>query len=282
MKHWFFNELKETLRYIFLKEVDVKIVISIFILTIFGLTACTTKKIAEVPRSEALWNIISTKCLPDSQRNEKSNPCIEVNTTQGTTHGYVVFKDRVGDLQYLLMPTAKITGMESPEILAEGATNYFNIAWKARSYMEKKRGSKIPIEAMSLAINSQYGRSQNQLHVHISCPNPSVQKQMQSESSRLTKKWSIVPGGILGHQYYAKKISEKDLEQKNAFKQIANEIPDAKEHMGEFGLAMIAVKDKKNTDALVLLTSRVDRSTNNRGSVEEIQDHDCPQLKKNM
>ncbi|XLM23386.1 CDP-diacylglycerol diphosphatase, partial [Chromobacterium piscinae] len=31
------------------------------------------------------------------------------------------------------------------------------------------RGEPLPRQAVSLAINSQYGRSQNQLHIHISC-----------------------------------------------------------------------------------------------------------------
>lgn len=250
----------------------------VVVFSIFSFTSCTFKPV--VPRSDALWNIISTQCLPAHKNGDAGNPCIEVNTSPDEAHGYVVFKDRVGELQYLLMPTAKITGVESPAILADDATNYFDLAWKARSYMEKKYGSDIPVEAVSLAVNSQYGRSQNQLHIHISCPNPSVQKQIAAELPQLKNGWSLVPGGVLGHQYYAKKISETDLENKNAFKQLANEVPEAQGHMGEFGLAMVAVKNKKKGTVLVLLASRKDLLSNNWGSVEEIQDHNCPQLSK--
>ncbi|UXR63950.1 CDP-diacylglycerol diphosphatase [Bdellovibrio bacteriovorus] len=231
-------------------------------------------------RSDALWNIISEKCLPLAKSGDQAkNPCIEVNLAKGEPHGYVVFKDRVGELQYLLMPTAKITGIESAELLNSDVTNYFDLAWKARSYMERKHGSAIAPEAVSLAVNSQYGRSQNQLHIHVSCPKPEVQAQIAKDLMLFHAGWAVVPGGVLGHEYFAKKISVQDLENKNAFKLLAEEVPGAKEHMGEFGLALVAVKNKAEPLSLVLLASRVDRTTGSRGSIEEIQNHDCPQLK---
>lgn len=231
-------------------------------------------------RSDALWNIISEKCLPQYKASPQTpNPCIEVNLEKGEAYGYVVFKDRVGELQYLLMPTAKITGIESAPLLQEDATNYFDLAWKARSYMEKKHGAAISPEAVSLAVNSQYGRSQNQLHIHVSCPKPEVQAQIAKDLSLFHAGWAVVPGGLLGHQYFARKISEQDLENKNAFKMLAEGVPGAQDHMGEFGLAMVAVKNKAEPLSLVLLASRLDRASGSRGSVEEIQNHDCPQLK---
>ncbi|MFV8248352.1 CDP-diacylglycerol diphosphatase [Bdellovibrio bacteriovorus] len=245
---------------------------------VLGLSSCKSKPVVEVPRSDALWNIISTQCLPLHKIGEEKNPCIEVNIAHGEEKGYVVFKDRVGDLQYLLMPTEKITGMESPEIRDAGATNYFDLAWKAKTYMDKKHGSVIPVEAVSLAINSQFGRSQNQLHIHVSCVKPQVQQQLQEQAAKLKNGWTLLPQPLLGHKYYVRKISEKELEKGNAFQMLADGVPGAKDHSGEFGLGLVAVKDKKKGHSLILLTSRFERGSNNYGSVEEIQDHSCPQL----
>jgi len=41
----------------------------------------------------------------------------------GLAHGTVMLKDRNGIAQYLLIPSAKISGIESPEILAEDEPN---------------------------------------------------------------------------------------------------------------------------------------------------------------
>ncbi len=241
------------------------------------LNSCATSPAPEVAKSDVLWNIVSTQCVPFFLANQLPKPCLEVNIFADHGSGYVVLKDKVGDLQYLLMPTQRISGIESPEILTDEAPNYFYLAWKANVYMESKRGSPIPVEAMSLAVNSQYGRSQNHLHVHISCPKPAVQTQVQKAVSLIKKEWSLLPFQILNHRYYARKLSEQELSQQNAFKSLAAGVPEARDHMGEFGLAMVAVQEKKKT-VLVLLASRLDRSGDNWGSVEEIQDHSCPQL----
>lgn len=245
-----------------------------FFLVLISLIGCSTPP--TVLRSDALWNIISTQCL--AQKDSPQNPCAQVNVDKGVDRGFVVFKDRIGDFQYLLMPTAKITGIESPVLLEEATTNYFDLAWKARNFMEKKYGSVIPQESVSLAINSFYGRSQNQLHIHISCPKVEVQKAVAVQSKKLKAGWSILPDGLLDHQYYARKVSEQELNQRSAFRILADELPDAKDHMAEFGLGLIAVKNKKATD-LILLATRRDPATTNRGSIEEIQDHGCPQLR---
>jgi CDP-diacylglycerol pyrophosphatase len=114
--------------------------------------------------------------------------------------------------------------------------------------------------------------------VHISCVKPEVQKQMQASLKRLPKRWKPLDEKILGHSYYARLISEEDLLKKNAFKMMTDEIPEAKEHLGEFGLGMLVVKDKKHKPQYVLLASQKNGVTQ-FGSVEEIQNHDCPQLK---
>ena len=71
--------------------------------------------------------------------------------------GYVVLKDRVGDTQFLLMPTARITGIESPAILAADAPNYWDAAWQARHFVDERAHRDLSREAISLAINSESG-----------------------------------------------------------------------------------------------------------------------------
>ena len=65
-----------------------------------------------------------------------------------------VLKDLVGTTQYLLIPTARVTGIESPEILSPGAPNYFQSAWEAKSFVDQRAGWTLPRDWVSLAINS--------------------------------------------------------------------------------------------------------------------------------
>ncbi|MEN0058351.1 MAG: CDP-diacylglycerol diphosphatase, partial [Bdellovibrio sp.] len=214
----------------------------LLICCILVLSACSHKQTSSVTtapplaKSDALWRIISTQCLPQFEAEQPQNQCAEVHIQQGQERGYVIFKDQRGILQYLLMPTRKITGMESPELLEDSGPNYFYLSWVHRSAMEKLHGEAIKPEHISLAVNSQFGRSQNQLHVHISCSKVEVQKEMARQVKKIGNKWAVMPTSLLGHTYWARKISEKELSQKNAFHLMAQEIPGAQERMGEFGL----------------------------------------------
>jgi CDP-diacylglycerol pyrophosphatase len=59
---------------------------------------------------DALRKIVLQQCVPNQQQHQNPAPCAEVNLKGG----YVLFKDRNGPLQYLLMPTYRINGTESP------------------------------------------------------------------------------------------------------------------------------------------------------------------------
>jgi CDP-diacylglycerol pyrophosphatase len=68
----------------------------------------------------AIWKIENDKCVPHMRESHDPSPCAVVDLDMG----YVILKDREGATQFLLMPTARISGIESPAILAQNAPNY--------------------------------------------------------------------------------------------------------------------------------------------------------------
>jgi len=218
----------------------------------------------------ALWNIISQKCVPNQRSNGKPAPCAQVDEQQG----FVVLKDINGPLQYLLMPSARITGMESPALLEPSTPNFFSQAWAARHYMAEKYGKPIDDNNVSLAINSQYGRSQNQLHIHISCLLPDVKNTLIKDGAAMGYNWQELPDKLLGHTYLARKVTPAELNQRGAFRILAEGVPDADKKMGHFGMAMVSLQ---GGDFLLLASERNLLKLNN-ASTEEIQDHDCKVL----
>lgn len=222
------------------------------------------------PQSSALWRIVSQQCLPNQQAHNNPAPCAQVDT-QG---GFVVFKDRNGPLQYLLMPSTRITGIESPTVLEATTPNFFAQAWQARHFMADKYGKAIDDADISLAINSEYGRSQNQLHIHISCLLPAVKTRLAQFAADYTEQWQPLPGGLLGHDYLARRVAPEELARQGAFRLLAKGIPRAQDRMGSFGLAMTALP---GGDFLLLATER-SLLPFTLASAEEIQDHDCQVL----
>lgn len=102
---------------------------------------------------DALRHIVLQQCVVNQQQQQNPAPCAEVNLKGG----YVLFKDRNGPLQYLLMPTYRINGTESPLLLNPLTPNFFWQAWQGREIMSERRGSPIPDNAVALTINSAAG-----------------------------------------------------------------------------------------------------------------------------
>lgn len=87
---------------------------------------------------DALRHIVLDQCLPGQLQHRNPAPCAQVKPDAG----YVVFKDRNGPLQYLLMPTYRINGSESP-LLTKAQTPQLLLAGMAGAQFyasEARRG----------------------------------------------------------------------------------------------------------------------------------------------
>lgn len=250
------------------------ILVSIFVL--IGLPACRTFEKFE--RSDRLWQIVSRSCIPNQLEKNDPSPCEKVVLTPRPEDGFVVLKDRVGPLQYLLMPTAKITGVESRALLAPEAPNYFYLAWLSRIYMAEKRGLPVDDRAVSLAVNSRFGRSQNQLHVHISCVRTDVRLYIDEHETEFTERWSPLPEQILGRNAFVRFLSEAEFRAKSPFLIVKEELLAANEPLDAYGIAIVPVSGNGNVN-FALFAERADLAAGDRGSAEEIQEHACSILK---
>ena len=226
---------------------------------------CASIALSYKHNSDALWKIVSQKCLPNQNQNHDPTPCRKVDLR----NGFVVLKDRNGPLQYLLMPAGKITGIESPILLNPSTPNFFAEAWCSRHYMEEKRGAPIEESALALSINSQRGRTQNQLHIHISCLRPDIRQRLDSLSGILTGLWQSEQLG--GHVYQVRAVTRDEIKKMSPFIRIANELPGAREEMYKYGIAIAALPDGRRA----LMVIKRNLLLMNKGSAEELQDHTC-------
>jgi CDP-diacylglycerol pyrophosphatase len=84
---------------------------------------------------------------------------------------YAIIKDNspVKPQAYLIIPVARVTGIEDPRVLTAPLSKLWQSAWLwAAEYPG------FPPSRTGLEINSAMARSQNQLHIHISCVLPEV------------------------------------------------------------------------------------------------------------
>src|SRR5689334_16465486 len=86
----------------------------------------------------ALWDIVHGECVPNMQAHGDPAPCALVALQDGLPRGYAALKDLRGVAQFLLIPTARVSGIEDPALLDPGAPNYFAAAWRIRTYVQAR------------------------------------------------------------------------------------------------------------------------------------------------
>ncbi|QGU89444.1 CDP-diacylglycerol diphosphatase [Erwinia sorbitola] len=246
-----------------------RIIIALITMVVLLTVCCTYIALNYLNNSDQLWKIVSQQCVPGQEQRNDPSPCRQVNIQDG----YVVLKDRNGALQFLLMPVAKVTGVESQKLLNPASPNYLAEAWRARHFMEERYGAVIDDQVYSLAVNSRWGRTQDQLHIHISCLRADIRQQLDALAPRLNDKWQ---SQLLGeHEYQIRMITRDEFKRTSPFIRLANELPGARENMGSYGIAIAALGEGKR--AMMVVKSNL--LMLNRASAEELQDHSCALLK---
>jgi CDP-diacylglycerol pyrophosphatase len=224
---------------------------------------------------DALWKIVHDRCVPHATAGEGPAPCSFVDLAGG----YAVLKDIRGATQFLLIPTARIAGIESPAILQPGAPNYWQAAWAARRFVDEKAGRSLPRQDIGLAINAASRRSQNQLHIHIDCLRPDVIAALAAKAAEIGTGWTPVALPPAGHAYLARRIDGPDLAGVDPFRLVADSLPGAAADMGGQTLVLVGAGFGAGQEGFYLLDDHVDPAQPARGWGEELLDHDCALLR---
>jgi CDP-diacylglycerol pyrophosphatase len=246
---------------------------------VLTIAACRAPLAPDLPpppvhaNGQALWKIVHGKCVPDQETAGQPAPCVEVDLSAGEAKGYAVLKDIHGAEQYLVMPTADITGIEDRRLLDPGGPNWFADAWGAKAFVDARIGRATPRDWMAVSVNSLYGRSQDLLHLHVDCLAPAARAAIDALAPRLGRSWSARPFEIAGHRYVAMRM-EGEAPAADPFHLLAKGVPGAREQMGAWTLVMAGV-EVRGRPGFVLLAGRADPLRGEGASGEVLQDHDC-------
>lgn len=199
--------------------------------------------------------IVQQQCLPDWLLHHNPAPCrtVRLAGSDPDAPGFAVMPDRKGGAHFLLIPTRAIRGIESPELRAPGALNYYAAAWTARDALADVVGHPVAPNAVGMAVNQRRARSQDQLHIHISCLRRSVYDALQASATQVGSDWS--PLQIAGQRYQAMRIMGTELGAANPFSLLADRLPGAADAMGDFTL-LVAGMQFREGPGFALLAGR--------------------------
>jgi CDP-diacylglycerol pyrophosphatase len=178
--------------------------------------------------------IVQEQCLPHWLALHQPEPCSSVTVLGGGPHpdGYAVLHDRKGGTHFLLIPMRTIRGIESPEALAPGSPNYFAAAWRSRDVLAASAGVPLPRTAIGMAVNQLHARSQDQLHIHMSCLRPELSGALREQSAALGPQWSELE--LAGHTYHALRIRGEDLASSNPVQLLADGVAGARGALADY------------------------------------------------
>lgn len=225
--------------------------------------------------SSALWRVVNNLCVFNYQTLGSAFPCEKVYLDEGKKNGYAVVRDPETRYHYLLVPTLKLKGVESPELLLPATVNYFSLAWQNRHVLDKVYGKALPRNAFALAINSQSGRTQGQLHIHIACLKPHVRRSIDKQLPDIGDDWTELSENLVGQHYLGKRIRQDSLTGIYPFVQVGRQLAKNNGDMRKFGVVVVPVTFEDKQQGFVLLADEAGRVKNNTGHTENLLDFTC-------
>jgi CDP-diacylglycerol pyrophosphatase len=218
----------------------------------------------------ALWRVVHDLCAVDRRVLGLPSPCMAIHLREG----WAVVKDTEEPTHILLVPTRRVSGIESPMLLQPNAPNYWRDAWKARRYFERLVGRPVPTGDFALVINSRYGRTQDQLHIHIDCIQPQEAEALREAVADVGAAWAPLDVSLDGQRFEARRIDGPSLD-RNPFKLLAAGDPAARADMGAYTLAAVPEVFPDDQPGFILLARRADLARGDPGAGEGILDHTC-------
>ena len=222
------------------------------LLAVAGLTAVTAFATFAIGLDRlALWQVVRA-CVADFKLTGAPFPCLKVDLSGGEARGDVVLRSLLAH-DMILAPTRKIAGIEDPFLQSTDAPNYFDAAWRARSFLEGADGRAPEREAIALVVNSAVVRIQDQLHIHVGCLVPSARRALAAAAPEVPiGEWARI-GAVIPHTtFWGTRIRGSGLSDVEPFRLAAEAFADKVKDRGDLMIIVAAVAVEGDDEFLIL------------------------------
>jgi CDP-diacylglycerol pyrophosphatase len=198
-----------------------------------------------------LWQVVRA-CVADFKLTGKPFPCLEVDISGGEESGNIVLRPPLMD-DTVLAPTRRIKGIEDPFLRSPEAPNYFDAAWRARAFLEDSDGEAPERDNIALFVNSAIVRTQDQLHIHVSCLRPYARRTLAAVAPKVPiGEWAQI-GQVVPHtMFWAYRIPGTELASVNPFRLAAEELGDKTSGPGDLTVVVVGARVDDDDQFLIL------------------------------
>lgn len=199
-----------------------------------------------------LWRVINDVCVPAS-RIGLPFPCAKVVQRSGDGAGYAILPVSAGHI--LTVPTTRIAGIESRELLSPAQPNYWQAAWEARGRLDEDFGRKFDRGDVALALNSAFVRSQDQMHIHTACVRSEVKAALAADPAMGTG-WSRLSTRLVGESYRVRWAPGADLSGIDVFGLLPAEVRRSPAAMARQTLVVVGGWDRNRAPGFYILDNQ--------------------------
>jgi CDP-diacylglycerol pyrophosphatase len=239
-----------------------------------GLTAWETLG-DDAQRRNDLWRVVHGVCSPHQQALKDPSPCLAVDRT----NGFALVPGDTGSGELLLVPTRRISGIEDPALLDPTTPNYWASAWDARHRLHIGKEA-VPDDWVGLAVNSEFSRTQDQLHIHVDCVKPKVWRALNAHRP-VDRGWHMVEP-LPGKRYYVRLLNAAEWRTIPPFRLLAAAVGSDPAVLARQTLVLIGAPSQRDEPAFYLLRQAYQEDGRSAGYGEELINHRCVGVKRNM
>lgn len=230
------------------------------------LLAAVSAAAAGVTR-DTLW-VVTRTCVAAQSTFGKPFPCLRVDPGSAENPGFAVLKAPLLKTEVVVMPTAKVVGLEETSLRGPAGAAYWRAAMEARLHVTEALKGRLDRRDVAMAVNSRGGRSQDQLHIHLDCVRPAVRAALHANAGTFTGEWRPLPFPLEDERYYGRLIPAAALDGLNPFAELAR-LPGPHD-LRRTSLAMVDTAADDPVQGAYLLAYRAGDS-----HAEWLLDHHC-------
>ncbi|MGB7977273.1 MAG: CDP-diacylglycerol diphosphatase [Roseiarcus sp.] len=198
-----------------------------------------------------LWQVVRA-CVADYKLTRTPFPCLEVNLAGGEADGTIILRPPLSE-DTILSPTRKIIGVEDPFLQSPEAPNYFDDAWRARTFLKDADGQTPERDAVALFVNSVIVRTQDQLHIHIGCLLPHARGTLAAAAPKMPMgEWTQI-GPVVPHtMFWGYRIAGTELAKVNPFRLATEKLGARTSSPGDLTVVVAGVRVEGDDQFLIL------------------------------
>ena len=241
-----------------------RVIVAAFpLVTLLGLAVITQSS------RDILWLAVRT-CVTTQALVGRPLPCLALDVGAPDRIGTAILRAPGSQAHLVVMPLASIVGIEDPGLSSHVGRGLWRAALAARSVTADVFGGTLALEDVGLAVNSVGGRSQDQLHIHVSCLEPGVREALRRHPPAAdARAWRPLTVLLEDTPFYGLRVPKTEADRFNPFTDLKH-LPGVGGDPRDVSVAVVSTDSGDPEPGFIVLAYRA-----SDGHAEKLLDHGC-------